>query len=71
VWASALTSACSVPCRFPLQLELLAPEEIPSMIMPPTEYTTPANVGWLYEQGKDIEEVRRASWDILDSQWAC
>jgi hypothetical protein len=32
------------------------------MIMPPTEYTTPANVGWLYEQGKDIEEVRHASW---------
>jgi hypothetical protein len=57
-------------CRFPLQLELLAPEEIPSMIMPPTEYVTPANVGWLYEQGKDIEEVRHASWDVSHMQWA-
>lgn len=43
--------------RFPLQLELLAPEEIPSQIMQPSEYRAPANVGWLYEQGMDIQEV--------------
>lgn len=43
--------------RFPIQLELLAPEEIPSQIMQPSEYRAPANVGWLYEQGLNIEEV--------------
>lgn len=45
--------------RFPLQLELLAPEEIPPMIMAPSDYKTPANVGWLYEQGLDITEVAK------------
>jgi len=27
------------------------------MIMAPSDYKTPANVGWLYEQGLDITEV--------------
>lgn len=49
-------------CRFPLQLELLAPEEIPSQIMGPSEFRCPANVAYLYEQGKDIQEV---SWALL------
>lgn len=46
--------------RFPLQLELLAPEDITSQIMAPSEYHPPANVGYLYDQGKDITEVCRA-----------
>jgi hypothetical protein len=44
--------------RFPLQLELLAPEEAAPHIMAPDEYRVPANVGLLFEQGKDIKEVR-------------
>jgi hypothetical protein len=48
--------------RFPLQLELLAPEEVPSKIMSPDDYRVPANVGYLFDQGKDIKEV---SWYIF------
>lgn len=40
-----------------MQLELLTPEEVVPLIMAPSDYTVPANVGWLYEQGLDITEV--------------
>lgn len=56
--------------RFPLQLELLAPEEVPSQIMRPDEYRVPANVGYLFDQGKDIKEVSAAN-SLLRSGGVC
>eukprot|EP00878_Enallax_costatus_P018647 GHUV01019641.1.p1 GENE.GHUV01019641.1~~GHUV01019641.1.p1 ORF type:complete len:253 (+),score=54.75 GHUV01019641.1:886-1644(+) len=45
--------------RFPLHLELLEPAEAAALITKPEDYKVPANVGWCYDQGWDIEDVTR------------
>lgn len=45
--------------RFPIHLELLEPSEAASLILKPQDYKVPANVGWCYDQGWDIEDVTK------------
>jgi hypothetical protein len=42
--------------RWPVQLELLEPD-LSEHIAPPDSWETPANVGWAYDQGMDLDEV--------------
>lgn len=40
-------------------MELIEPAAAAELIMKPDEYKVPANVGWCFDQGWDIQEVAK------------